>query len=339
MRIVRVLAPVRARRGFRPDWRLRPPAAVPIRPASRQSVLQSHRRPQGTGPRGHGHGHGGTRRRAAASASVTTALPTRAGAARRARTGATRSKPGFPRRRADGRPVPPATRRHEKSATPARPMWSPAARTLLSISRHYGKHASEIAKANHLPAGNQAAHRPDDHHPGPCQGAGEDRVGRASRFERPPRRRRPRRGRRRRSRRRSSRVRSRPRRRHPLRRRPPKAPPTTNTKVAFHRSHRDRPCRQPGDRDARRRSRDDRHHAELPLAGARARHRRLGARVNGQLNDGINVSVPEGTSIKAAEDGVVAYSGNELKGYGKPGPGAPCQRPSSPPMPTRARSW
>src|SRR4029078_4215737 len=33
-------------------------------------------------------------------------------------------------------------------------------------------------------------------------------------------------------------------------------------------------------------------------------------------NDGINLSVPEGTPIKAAEDGVVAYAGNELKGYG-----------------------
>jgi murein DD-endopeptidase MepM/ murein hydrolase activator NlpD len=26
--------------------------------------------------------------------------------------------------------------------------------------------------------------------------------------------------------------------------------------------------------------------------------------------------VPEGTEVKAAEDGVVAYAGNELKGYG-----------------------
>ena len=39
-------------------------------------------------------------------------------------------------------------------------------------------------------------------------------------------------------------------------------------------------------------------------------------RPNGQQNDGINLSVPEGTPIKASEDGVVAYSGNELKGYG-----------------------
>jgi murein DD-endopeptidase MepM/ murein hydrolase activator NlpD len=42
----------------------------------------------------------------------------------------------------------------------------------------------------------------------------------------------------------------------------------------------------------------------------------FGARNNGQANDGINLSVPEGTSVKAAEDGVVAYAGNELKGYG-----------------------
>lgn len=41
-----------------------------------------------------------------------------------------------------------------------------------------------------------------------------------------------------------------------------------------------------------------------------------GARTNGKSNDGINVAVPEGTPVKAAEDGVVAYSGNELKGYG-----------------------
>ena len=33
-------------------------------------------------------------------------------------------------------------------------------------------------------------------------------------------------------------------------------------------------------------------------------------------NDGINLAVPEGTPVKAADDGVVAYAGNELKGYG-----------------------
>jgi murein DD-endopeptidase MepM/ murein hydrolase activator NlpD len=42
----------------------------------------------------------------------------------------------------------------------------------------------------------------------------------------------------------------------------------------------------------------------------------FGPRPNGSQNDGINLAVPEGTPIKAADDGVVAYAGNELKGYG-----------------------
>jgi murein DD-endopeptidase MepM/ murein hydrolase activator NlpD len=33
-------------------------------------------------------------------------------------------------------------------------------------------------------------------------------------------------------------------------------------------------------------------------------------------NDGINIALPEGTSVKAAEAGVVAYAGDALKGYG-----------------------
>ncbi|PSC02796.1 peptidase M23 [Alsobacter soli] len=33
-------------------------------------------------------------------------------------------------------------------------------------------------------------------------------------------------------------------------------------------------------------------------------------------NDGINIALPEGTPVKAAEAGEVAYAGNELKGYG-----------------------
>ncbi len=41
-----------------------------------------------------------------------------------------------------------------------------------------------------------------------------------------------------------------------------------------------------------------------------------GAKANGKVNDGINLAVPEGTPVKAADDGVVAYAGNELKGYG-----------------------
>jgi murein DD-endopeptidase MepM/ murein hydrolase activator NlpD len=42
----------------------------------------------------------------------------------------------------------------------------------------------------------------------------------------------------------------------------------------------------------------------------------FGPKANGLKNEGINIAVPEGTSIRAAADGVVAYAGNELKGYG-----------------------
>ncbi|MCB1495340.1 MAG: peptidoglycan DD-metalloendopeptidase family protein [Bauldia sp.] len=41
-----------------------------------------------------------------------------------------------------------------------------------------------------------------------------------------------------------------------------------------------------------------------------------GSKANGERNDGINLAVPEGTSIKAAEAGTVIYAGNELAGYG-----------------------
>jgi murein DD-endopeptidase MepM/ murein hydrolase activator NlpD len=42
----------------------------------------------------------------------------------------------------------------------------------------------------------------------------------------------------------------------------------------------------------------------------------FGQKPNGQRNDGIDLAVPQGTEVRAAEDGVVAYAGNELKGYG-----------------------
>ena len=42
----------------------------------------------------------------------------------------------------------------------------------------------------------------------------------------------------------------------------------------------------------------------------------FGRTLNGSVNDGIDVALPEGTPIKAADDGVVAYAGNELQGYG-----------------------
>ncbi len=36
----------------------------------------------------------------------------------------------------------------------------------------------------------------------------------------------------------------------------------------------------------------------------------------GRKNDGINIKVPLGTAVKAADGGTVAYAGNELKGFG-----------------------
>jgi murein DD-endopeptidase MepM/ murein hydrolase activator NlpD len=42
----------------------------------------------------------------------------------------------------------------------------------------------------------------------------------------------------------------------------------------------------------------------------------FGAREGGLHNDGINVAAPLGTPIRAAENGVVAYAGNELRGFG-----------------------
>lgn len=42
----------------------------------------------------------------------------------------------------------------------------------------------------------------------------------------------------------------------------------------------------------------------------------FGQRNDGTHNDGINLSVPLGTSVHAAEGGTVAYAGSELKGYG-----------------------
>lgn len=41
-----------------------------------------------------------------------------------------------------------------------------------------------------------------------------------------------------------------------------------------------------------------------------------GTGANGTHNDGINVAAPAGTPVLAADAGVVAYAGNELRGYG-----------------------
>jgi murein DD-endopeptidase MepM/ murein hydrolase activator NlpD len=42
----------------------------------------------------------------------------------------------------------------------------------------------------------------------------------------------------------------------------------------------------------------------------------FGSTINGQPNAGINIALPENTPVKAAEDGIVSYAGNELTAYG-----------------------
>ena len=41
-----------------------------------------------------------------------------------------------------------------------------------------------------------------------------------------------------------------------------------------------------------------------------------GPKPGGEHNDGINIAVPAGTPVRAAEDGTVVYADNELKGFG-----------------------
>ena len=42
----------------------------------------------------------------------------------------------------------------------------------------------------------------------------------------------------------------------------------------------------------------------------------FGAKEGGLHNDGINIAAKEGAPVKAAENGVIAYAGNELRGFG-----------------------
>ena len=42
----------------------------------------------------------------------------------------------------------------------------------------------------------------------------------------------------------------------------------------------------------------------------------FGAKPGGKHNDGINIAAPVGSAIRASQSGVVAYAGNELRGYG-----------------------
>jgi murein DD-endopeptidase MepM/ murein hydrolase activator NlpD len=43
---------------------------------------------------------------------------------------------------------------------------------------------------------------------------------------------------------------------------------------------------------------------------------RFGAKAKGLHNDGINIATRRGVSVRAADNGVVAYAGNELRGFG-----------------------
>jgi murein DD-endopeptidase MepM/ murein hydrolase activator NlpD len=42
----------------------------------------------------------------------------------------------------------------------------------------------------------------------------------------------------------------------------------------------------------------------------------FGTKPGGLQNDGINIAAPRGTPVRAAENGVVVYAGNELRGFG-----------------------
>ena len=43
---------------------------------------------------------------------------------------------------------------------------------------------------------------------------------------------------------------------------------------------------------------------------------KYGPKPDGLHNDGINIKAAKGTAVRAAENGVVAYTGSELQGYG-----------------------
>ena len=43
----------------------------------------------------------------------------------------------------------------------------------------------------------------------------------------------------------------------------------------------------------------------------------FGAKPGGLHNDGINIAAERGAPVRAAGDGIVAYAGNELRGFGE----------------------
>ena len=55
----------------------------------------------------------------------------------------------------------------------------------------------------------------------------------------------------------------------------------------------------------------------LLVAGARPIASAFGTKPNGARNDGINIRAAEGTPVLAAENGIVVYAGDEIRGYGR----------------------
>ena len=43
---------------------------------------------------------------------------------------------------------------------------------------------------------------------------------------------------------------------------------------------------------------------------------KFGTTADGLRNDGINIAAPAGAPVRAAADGIVAYAGNQLRGFG-----------------------
>jgi len=44
---------------------------------------------------------------------------------------------------------------------------------------------------------------------------------------------------------------------------------------------------------------------------------RFGRRPGGQRNDGVNIAAPAGSVVRAAENGIVAYAGSDIEGFGE----------------------
>ena len=52
------------------------------------------------------------------------------------------------------------------------------------------------------------------------------------------------------------------------------------------------------------------------MAGPRADRAGFGQRSDGTQSDGVDLAVPVGTEVLAAEAGTIAYAGSEVKTYG-----------------------